>query len=97
MEGLLNGEGAYWRKLKSTIIQHMLCACDGQTHFKALTALNEENNLMKKHYEADESLIKSALVSVNKAKSAAVHYEEQVFAYSLGAQCRLVTVDIREN
>ena len=86
MEELLNGEGAYWRKLKSTIIQHMLCACDGQTHFKALTALNEEKNLMKKHYEAAESLIKSALVSV-KAKSAAVHYEEQVaFAYSLGAQ-----------
>ena len=76
----------------------MLCACDGQTHFKALTALNEENNLMKKHYEAAESLIKSAWVSVNKAKSAAVHYEEQVaFAYSLGAQCRLVTVDIQEN
>ena len=76
----------------------MLCACDGQTHFKALTDLNEENNLMKKHYEAAESLIKSALVSVNMAKSAAVHYEEQVaFAYSLGTQCRLVTVDIQEN
>ena len=85
MEGLLNGEGAYWRKLKSTIIQPMLCACDGQIHFQAITALNEENNLIKKH-EAAESLIKSALVSV-KAKSAAVRYEEQVaFAYSLSPQ-----------
>ena len=65
----------------------MVCSVDGQTHFKALTALSEEWNLMAKHYEAAESLVvKSALVSI-KATSAAVHYEEQVaFAFSLGAQ-----------
>ena len=86
MEELLNGRGAHWRKLKSSVIQHMLCACDGQTHFKALTALNEENNVKKANYKAAETLIKSALVSI-KSKSAAVHYEEQVaFAYTLGAQ-----------
>jgi hypothetical protein len=64
----------------------MLCACDGQTHFKALTALNEEKNLMKANYKAAETLVKSAIVSI-KSKSVAVHYEEQVaFAFSLGGQ-----------
>ena len=86
MKELIDGDGPYWRKLKSAVIQHMLCSVDGQTHFKALTALSEERNLMAKHYEAAETLVKSALVSI-KAKSAAVHYEEQVaFAFSLGAQ-----------
>ena len=48
--------------------------------------MSEERNLMAKHYEAAETLVKSLLVSI-KAKSAAVHYEEQVaFAFSLGAQ-----------
>ena len=72
-----DGDGPYWCKLKSPVIQ--------QTRFKAVTALSEERNLMAKHYEAAETLVKSALVSI-KAKSAAVHYEEQVaFAFSLGA------------
>ena len=86
MKELMHGDGPYWRKLKSSVIQHMLCSCDGQTHFKALAALSEEQNLMAKHYEAAKTLVKSALVSI-KAKSSAVHYEEQVaFAFLLGAQ-----------
>ncbi len=90
----MNGVGAYWCKLKSSVIQHMLCSCDGQTHFKALTALNKENNLMKKHYEAAETLVKSAMVSI-KSKSGAVHYEEQVaFAYSLRLKLGRVAISV---
>jgi hypothetical protein len=82
----MNGEGEYWRKLKSSILQHMICAEDGQTHFKALTAQSEERNLRKIHYEAAETMLKSALTAV-KAKSAAIHFEEQIaFAFSVGAQ-----------
>ena len=86
MASLMNGEGEYWRKLKSSILQHMICAEDGQTHFKALTAQSEERNLRKIHYEAAETMLKSALTAV-KAKSAAIHFEEQIaFAFSVGAQ-----------
>lgn len=86
MESLVDGEGAYWRKFKSDILQHMTCATDGQTHFKALSALSEERNLRKHHYEAAETLLKSAITAV-KSKSAASHYEDQIaFAYSVGAQ-----------
>ena len=57
-----------------------------QTHFKALSAINKERNLKKRNYEAAETLVKSALTAV-KAKSATMHYEEQiVFAFSVGAQ-----------
>ncbi len=64
----------------------MVCASDGQTHFKALTMINEETALKQKHYEAAETLLKSALTAV-KAKSAALHYENQVaFAFSVGGQ-----------
>lgn len=83
---VMKGEGVYWRKLKSSILQHMICAGDGQTHFKALCSVSEARNLKRKHYEAAESLLKSALTAV-KSKSAAMHYEEQVaFAFSVGAQ-----------
>ena len=86
MVSVMRGDGVYWRKLKSSILQHMICAGDGQTHFKALHAVSEAKKLKRKHYEAAESLIKSALTAV-KSKSAAVHYEEQVaFAFSVGAQ-----------
>ena len=54
----------------------MICSEDGQTHFKAL----------KIHYDAAETLLKSALTAV-KAKAAAIHYEDQIaFAFSIGAQ-----------
>ena len=48
IESLMKGEGNYWRKLKSSIFQHMICANDGQTNFKALSAVNEERNLKQK-------------------------------------------------
>ena len=64
-----------WRKLESTIIQHMLCACDGLTHFKALRGF-EQKKLTKKHYKGAESFTKSALVSI-QAKSAAVDYKKK--------------------
>ena len=64
----------------------MICAEDGQTHFKALNALSEERNLKKIHHEAAETMLKSALTAI-KSKSGATHYEEQMaFAYSIGAQ-----------
>lgn len=86
MENAMSGQGEYWRKMKSSILQHMICAEDGQTHFKALTMLSEERNLKKIHYQAAETLLKSALTAV-KAKSAAIHYEDQIaFAFSIGAQ-----------
>ncbi len=86
MELFMKGDGDEWRRLKSCIMQHMICATDGQNHFKALSAISEETNLKKKHYESAENLVKSALTAI-KAKSAAMHYEDQVaFAYSVGAQ-----------
>ena len=86
MSSLVNGEGVYWRKLKSSVLKHMICAEDGQTHFKALTMLSEERNLKNIHYEAAETMLKSALTAV-KSKSGATHYEDQIaFAYSVGAQ-----------
>jgi hypothetical protein len=48
MSQVMSGKGNYWRKLKSSILQHMICATDGQTHVKALTMINEESNLKKK-------------------------------------------------
>ena len=86
MESAMAGQGEYWLKMKSYILRHMICAEDGQTHFKALTMLSEEKNLKKIHYDAAETLLKSALTAV-KAKSAAIHYEDQIaFAFSIGAQ-----------
>ena len=86
MSQVMLGKGNYWQKLKSSILQHMICATDGQTHFKALTMINEESNLKKKYYEAANTLLKCAITSV-KSKSAALHYENQVaFAYCVGAQ-----------
>eukprot|EP00794_Sanderia_malayensis_P001913 gene1913-2171_t len=85
MESFMKGTGEDWRKLKSNILQHMICAADGQTHFKALSALSEERNLKRKHYDSAETLVKSALTAI-KAKSAAMHYEDQIaFAFSVGA------------
>ena len=86
MSSLVNGEGVYWRKPKSSLLKHMICAKDGQTHFKVLTMLSEERNLKNIHYEATETMLKSALTAV-KSKSGATHYEDQIaFAYSVGAQ-----------
>lgn len=86
MAEMMSGQSGNWRKLKSRILQHMVCASDGQTHFKALTLISEEDALKKKHYEAAETLLKSALTAV-KAKSAALHYESQIaFAFSVGGQ-----------
>ena len=86
MSQVMSGKGNYWRKLKSSILQHMIRATDGQTHFKALTLINEESNLKKKYYEAANTLLKCAITTV-KSKSAALHYENQVaFAYCVGAQ-----------
>ena len=80
------GYGENWRKLKSRILQHMVCANDGQTHFKALTLKSEDERLKRKYYEAAENLLKSALTAV-KSKSAALHFENLVaFAYSVGGQ-----------
>ena len=52
MSQVMSGKGNYWRKLTSSVLQHMICATDGQTHFKALKMINEESNLKKKYYEA---------------------------------------------
>ena len=76
------GKGDNWHRLKSRVLQHMICATDGQTHFKALALLNKDATL-KKHYEAAETLLKCAV----KTKSAALHFESQVaFAFSVGGQ-----------
>lgn len=100
MEMFMRGDGDEWRRLKSNVMQHMICAADGQTHFKALSAISEESNLKRKHYESAENLVKSALTAI-KAKSAAMHYEDQVaFAFSVGAQvgqsghCRKLVPDL---
>ncbi|CAB3982584.1 Hypothetical predicted protein [Paramuricea clavata] len=86
MESAMAGQGESWRKMKSSILRHMICAEDGQTHFKALTMLSEEKNLKKIHYDAAETLLKSALTAV-KVKSAAIYYEDHIaFAFSIGAQ-----------
>ena len=86
MTEMMSGKGDNWRRLKSRVLQHMICATDGQTHFKALTLLNEDATLKKKHYEAAETLLKCA-VSAVKTKSAALHFESQVaFAFSVGGQ-----------
>ena len=55
MTEMMSGKGDNWRRLKSRVLQHMICATDGQTHFKALTLLNEEATLKKNHYEAAET------------------------------------------
>ena len=86
MTEMMSGKGDNWRRLKSRVLQHMICATDGQTHFKALTLLNEEATLKKNHYEAAETLLKCTLSTV-KTKSAALHFESQVaFAFSVGGQ-----------
>ena len=86
MSALIKGEGVHWRKLKRSVLQHMICAEDGQTHFKALTALSQEENLKQIHHEAAETMLKCVLTAI-KSKSRAKHYEDQIaFAYSVGAQ-----------
>jgi hypothetical protein len=86
MTEMMSGKGDNWRRLKSRVLQHMVCASDEQTHFKAMTLLNEEESLKAKHYEAAETLLKCALSAV-KSKAAALHFESQVaFAYSVGGQ-----------
>ena len=85
MKSAMAGQGEYWGKMKCSILRHMIYAEDGQTHFKALMMLSEEKNLKKIHYDAAETLLKSALTAV-RAKSAAIHYEDQIaFAFSIGA------------
>ncbi len=58
---MMSGQGENWQKLKSRILQHMVSSSDGRTHFKALTTINAETALKEKHYEAAETLLKSAL------------------------------------
>ena len=75
LKKLIDDDRPYWHKLKSSVIQHMLCSVDVQTHFKALTALSEKQNLMAKHYEVAETLVESALVSIKDKSAAVIMYE----------------------
>ena len=77
MTEMMSGKGDNWHRLKSRVLQLMICATDGQTHFKAVTLLNEEATLKKNHYEAAATLLKCALSTV-KTMSAALYFESQL-------------------
>jgi hypothetical protein len=83
---LLDGDGEVWAHFKSKVINHMACATDGATHFKAKQRLAAKNKILEEQASIAQTFMLAAITTI-KTKSAALHYETNIcLAHMVGGQ-----------